>query len=568
MSPKPSPTRSPVPFPARIAALGLCALAAAALMPASARAQTQPDLCAIDGEEQTLDKYQLLRRLSLDLRGHVPSYEEYEALAEHDTVPEAWVKEWMTSEGFRLVARRYHESLLWPNVSNVRWVGTNARLTALTFGAQAISSTGKRRTYRGVTDLVTTAHGAQCGDFEQTNFDPAFPGQFRPHPDHIVYENKGTTTETRQEGWRMVEPYWAPGTQVKVCAYDAQLTPTVVIGSGANARTVSCGSSDADGRRECGCGPNLQWCHPQSATPVETPIRDALREQMGRQVDEVTVGGRPYTDLILSTTAWQNGKIAFWKRHLAGHYNLSLTFNVAHPDETIADLPFTDDTWVKVDRGPMHAGVLTLPAYLLRFQTDRGRANRQRIAFECEHFAPPAVLPTQQGCSTTTDDLMNRCSCQYCHEVLEPLAARFGKFAEAGTTLMTDATRFPPQNTACASNNPSAFCRRFYVTESGAPRRGWLQPLQFADVYPHIQAAYDEGPRGRAQQLIETGAFARCTVKRVFAHFVKRELRVSGESADELELMQSLASGFTQNEYSYPWLVERVVSLPQYRRVR
>lgn len=369
-------------------------------------AQTPPDSppsCLECEVKDALDKYALLRRLSLDLRGHVPTYEEYEALAELETVPQDWVKSWLSSEGFRESARRYHETLLWPNVSNVRWVGVNARLTALTFGAMTIQSTGRRRTYRGVTDLVTTAHGPQCGDFEQTNFDPAFPGQFRPHPDFIVYQNKGTTDETRQEGWRMVEPYWAPGTQVKVCAYDAQLTPTSTIGTGASARTVSCGSSDADGKRECGCGPNLQWCHPQSATLVETPIRNALREQLGRQVDEVTVGGRPYTDLLLSTTAWQNGKIATWKRHLAGHYNTSLTYNVADPAEQLADLAWTDDQWVKVERGPDHAGVLTLPAYLLRFQTDRGRANRQRIAFECEHFAPPAVLPTNTNCSTTTE---------------------------------------------------------------------------------------------------------------------------------------------------------------------
>jgi hypothetical protein len=543
----------------------LCRLVLGLGLALPAAAQAEAEQCDAARE---LDKYQLLRRLSLDLRGQVPSYDEYEALAGHETVPEAWVKTWLGGDEFRQVARRYHETLLWPNVSNMRWVGTNSRLTALPFGAVTVQSTGRRRTYRGVTDLVTPL-GAQCGDFEQTQFDPAFPGQFRPHPAFIIYQNPGTSDETRQEGWRWVEPYWSPGTPIKVCAYDAQLTPTTTIGSGSNARTVSCGSTEADGRRECGCGPDLRWCHPQSQAMVDNPIRQSLREQLGRAVDEVTVGGKPYTDLLLSTKAWQNGRIAWWKRHLAGHYSLSLTYNVADPAEEVAELHFTDaDTWVEVERGPDHAGVLTLPAYLLRFQTDRGRANRQRIAFECEHFAPPAELPEQAGCSMTTDDLVNRCGCQYCHAVLEPLAARYGKFAEAGTTLMTDPARFPAENPACNVNNPSAFCRRFYVTEAGAPRRGWLQALQFADLHANVQAAYDEGPRGRAQQLIETGAFARCTVKRVFTHLVKRDLRIKGNEAEELELMQSLAQGFTQNGYSFPWLVEQVVSLPQYRRIR
>lgn len=67
--------------------------------------------------------------------------------------------------------------------------------------------------------------------------------------------------------------------------------------------------------------------------------------------------------------------------------------------------------------------------------------------------------------------------------------------------------------------------------------------------------------------IIASGAFARCTVRHVFEHFVKRELQAQGAMAKEQELLQTLASGFEQNGYSFPWLVEQVVSLPQYRRI-
>ena len=32
--------------------------------------------------------------------------------------------------------------------------------------------------------------------------------------------------------------------------------------------------------------------------------------------------------------------------------------------------------------------------------------------------------------------------------------------------------------------------------------------------------------------------------------------------------MQTLASGFKTNNYNFAWLVEQIVELPQYRRVR
>ncbi len=514
---------------------------------------------------QELDPHQQLRRLSLDLRGRVPALEEYQALEEMAAVTPELVSQWIASEDFRVMMRRYHEALLWPNVSNVLVAAVNARLANLSFGAMAISSTGRRNTYRGAVDVSSTELGAQCGNFEQKNFDPAFPGQFRPDPAHIrlVPHPTDPAKTVRQEGWRYVEPYWAPGTKVKVCAYDAQETPEAPVGTA----TVSCANAQANGRRECGCGPNLAWCYSPSATNTDTVIRNSLREQVGLSVDEVTTGGRPYTDLVLSTTAWQNGPIAHWKKHLAYNYSTGVTFNVADPQEEVLTKAFNDLTFEKVDRGGLHAGVVTLPAYLLRFQTNRARANRMRIAFECEHFVPTSAAD-QPGCSTTTDDLTNRCACQNCHQTLEPLASYFGQYAESGTTQLSDTALFPRESEACKTNPNTAFCRRFYVTDRNAPRFSWLAALQFADVHPELQEAFDAGPRQRAQQLIESGTFARCTVRRAFSWFVKREMQVQGADITEQDLLMELSEGFEQNGYSFPWLVEQIVSLPQYRRIR
>ena len=550
------------------------------LIASSAAAQPVPATCDVPRD---VDKYQLLRRLSLDLRGRVPSFAEYNALDAQSTVEPTQVKAFLATDDFRVVMRRYHEELFWPNVSNVRLNNTNAQVSpqALkTPGSTAylIQSTGRKNLYRNDSDLVTATWGRSCGDFEQTTFDPAFPGQFRiDATSPSVYKEVQGTKTVFQEGYRLVHPYWEPNpaTMIKVCAFDAQETLTVIIGT----RAVSCGDYTANNQKACGCGPNLRFCYGPAAQ-VANAITGSLREQLGRAVDKVTTGGRPYTDLVLSSKAEVNGPISYWKRHLS--YNLSLSRIYASPDvsEEAGSYDFNDATWHEVDRNNpgstepsanLHAGVVTLPGYLLRFQTNRGRANRFRIDFECENFTPPSTIE-QPGtgtpaCTSAGTDLTGRCTCRYCHRILEPLAAGFGQFAEAGTTVLA-AAAFPRMSAACKGSS-SAFCNRFYVTDTDDANPGALLPYQYADAaHPGIASAIVAGPKKRANEIIADGTFARCTVKRLFAQLVKRDMNVLGAQAGELPLLTSLSAGFKTNGYSLPWLVEQVVQLPQYRRVR
>ncbi len=547
----------------------------------SASAQAVPATCDLPRE---VDKYQLLRRLSLDLRGRAPSYAEYTALDAAQSVAPSQIQAFLATDDFRRVMRRYHEELFWPNVSNVRLNNTNAQLAAqvLKAGGQPVTSVvsnGRRNTWRGDADVATATHGRHCGDFEQTFFDPAYPGQFRVDPSAAtVFKEVQNGKTVVQEGYRLVHPYWDPvaTNRIKVCAFDAQETPSVVIAG----RTVSCGDPTANNRPECGCGPNLRFCY-GNPNQVANAITASLREQLGRAVDQVSTGGKPYTDLLLSSKAEVNGPISFWKQHLSKSFNLNRVYAVPDASENTGTLAFTDaTTWVEVDRNDptsteasanLHAGVLTLPAYLLRFQTNRGRANRMRIDFECESFVPPSTIEAPgagtPACTSSGTDLTGRCTCRYCHRILEPLAAGFGQFAEAGTTVMA-AAAFPRVANTC-KGSASGFCNRFYVTDVDDANPGALLPYQYADAaHPEIASAIAAGPRQRANQIIADGTFARCAVKRVFAQLVKRDMHVVGAQMEELPLLTSLADGFKTNGYQLPWLVEQVVSLPQYRRVR
>lgn len=508
------------------------------------------------------DRWQLLRRLSLDLRGRVPSIDEYEALDQLPDVPKETIAAWLKSDDFRASMRRYHEAMFWPNVTRSRLGDVNNMFTQLPgLPALFMTSPGRQKLYRNVSD-----NG--CGDYEQTHFDPAYPGQSRPDPAFVQTTMVNGVAEL-QEGYRYVTPYWAhaqagapPPAPIKVCAFEAQESAEANLPNG---KPASCATKAGEGARGCGCGPGLRWCYgPQTALPIQ----QALREQLGRSVDEVTTGARPYTDLVLAKDGWQNGTIAFWKKHLAPHYSLAQTFNVPDEAEPLpAEPDFNDQTFIKVPRPGLHAGVLTLPGYLLRFMTDRSRANRFRIDFLCSYFVPPEHLEeaSTAQCSDTNPDITQRCNCRYCHAVLEPMAAHWGLFAMAGSTQMTDTSLFPKQNAACKGSN-NAFCQRFYVTQPDAPNAGALLPYQFAGAHPEIIANIEGGPRLLAQQAVDTGQFAQCTVRKLWLHLDNTEIYQAGTAkTPDLDL---LAEGFAAHNYDYPWLVEQLVSRPEYRKAR
>jgi hypothetical protein len=520
--------------------LALAIIVPLALFRSHEGAAEEPNQCDAPHE---LDKYKLLRRISLDIRHKLPTIEEYTALDKENAVPNELVASFIGSDDFRLAMRRHHENMFWPNVSNVR-ISDGTTQLGLRMGTYALPL--RENVYRGARDV-------SCDNVLQTEFDPAFPGQFRPVP--------RVEGALRHDGYRMVAPYWAPTTQIKVCAYEAQETLSV---PGPGGKTYNCNTVEGRGNRACGCGPDLKFCF---STFSAQAILTSMREQAGRVVDRVTTGKAPYTDLVLTTDAEENGPLSFFRRNLATSANLNVTYNAPLPDEKLSDLPYTEARFLPVAREPLHAGVLTTPAFLLRFQTDRGRANRFRVAFAGQYFVPAAKLEPQAGCSSDADDLTKRCNCQYCHQVLEPLSAHFGGFAESGSGLLSDRKAFPLQRPDCIGSNDRT-CRRFYVTDRTADRAGWLLSYQYADVHSEYATNIEKGPRKLAESIIADGTFARTAVRYLFERLMKRPARTEGVENEDAALIDALAGDFAQGGYNYPRLAEKIVGLPEYRRAR
>ena len=493
-------------------------------------------------EEDSLQTaLQYLRRLSLDLRGRVPTVAEQEAVIANGGVSEAVIDEMLASEDFLHQVGRDHLSLLWSNLTNLPVANNTFRLIRDRRGIYYLPSAQRRITYRGTT--------TPCLD-EPARFGPS--GEILTTPDP-------NDPSVRREGWLEIEPYWAPGQTVRICAFDAQ---TNLQAPSANGQPTDCARSAQSAG--CGCGPDLRFCQ----SPVDgtnTALTDSFANQLLGYAQAIVRDNRPYSDLVLGRDMPINGPIAFYLRFqtASGGLNLPAVPDQNHP---LPDLPFTaQQEWTTVQRTGRHAGVLTMPAFLLKFASDRSRANRFYQAFLCQEFlSNEDVPPTSDPCHAEPD-LTQRCGCKGCHLAVEPAAAYWGRWFEAGL-IPLDEDRYPRVNPTCAGPQGARnqFCRLFYftaadVTDQAAegPYVGQLRAYVFADATR--EQNIDAGPEELARQAVDSGAFARCAAQRAWTNLLNRNPTPSDSKA-----IDQLAASFETNGQIYRSLVKEIVTSEAY----
>jgi len=284
---------------------------------------------------------------------------------------------------------------------------------------------------------------------------------------------------------------------------------------------------------------------------------------MQRFIDGVIRDERPYSDLLVGKDVEINGPISHYYRHLsnAGYRVFESSPTQNQPSSTLS---FDQtETWETMIRNKRHAGVLTLPAYLTKFSTARARANRFYNAFLCRSFeAPEGGLPASDDACHDEPDLTKRCGCKHCHASLEPAAAHWGRWAENALRPLNE-NEFPVIDQNCVNTpmgtRPSERCRQYYLLQAQhpleAPYEGYLKSYVFADV--QRQAAIEAGPEQIAQQALDSGAFARCTAKNLWAHLVDENRQLEDPIFDQFEAK-------FRDGYSFHELLEAIVSRPEY----
>jgi hypothetical protein len=538
--------------------------------------QTEPG----DGmcEAEPLQPTRLLRRLSLDLTNRIPTPAEAEAALQG--VTPGMIDELLASEGFLEVMRAHHADLVWPNLDTVELVPESHMLYPNRFADGTVVY------YSAVRSVLVRQVG------ETTLYSPCRnePASYDADGNLVLEEVRmGDEVVAYTEGWVEVEPYWAPGTRIKVCALDALDAPVGRVCPGPRERypfadsqcrgiraferfleepfegsTISCNSAFAFLSPDCGCGPNLRNC---ATREVVRDIASQMLEQQLRIIDRVIRDGEPYERILTSNAIEWNGPVVHYLRN---HAPLVLdVYQGEEADWSLPNLDYTDREWVSAPRTGRHAGILTSPGFLLRFATDRMRAHRYYNAFECSAFTPTGPLPSPFEPCSQNEDLTERCGCDSCHLTLEPLASHWGRFIENGFGELTE-ERFPTTADAAGCIPPIESAERLYrclreyelqPTEQREPYRGLLNAYVFED--PADYGFIEGGPALRVEEATASGIVQRCLAERMWTEFMGRE----PTDAERSTVFPELLDAFERSGRDVKALVRAIVERDAYRRL-
>lgn len=514
------------------------------LFSTAALSQVVNDAAVCPVDEPLLDHTAWLRALSFDLRGGPPSIEDnvrVDNAVDKDVEVAAVVDEWLASPEFAARVVRHHREHLWPNLDTV---DLNARTLSFD-GVTGIFSRGPEpaRFYRGVRNVLCKNEPASFND------------------DGSVATTVDAVTGANREGFVELSPYWAPDTTIKVCAFDAQ--EALVDDDSA----IACDSQRGSGAKGCGCGPNLQFCARNEEIKLQ---RQALIGDLERRVAAVIENNESYLELLTGRRAFVNGPLAHFYAHQTQlPQTVRMTPSMVEAAR-LPDLPFTAvDDWRELSLGAESSGVLTSPAYLLRFQSNRSRANRFFNAWLCQPFQPPAGGIEVDLAAAVEPDLQERNGCKYCHAILEPAASHWGRYGEYGANFLSPALF--PQNSdeclRCATTGAGCTddCRRFYVTSATTEKEragfGELKWYQFRKP-EHVQNV-DDGPRRLVLSAVVDGRLTDCLSRTTGKWLLGREL-----APEEQDVIDGWSAELLDDNFSYRQLVKTIVLSDLYRRVR
>ncbi len=502
--------------------------------------------------EPLQDELQYLRRLSLDLEGRAPTLAELERVLETGRVETAQLDGLLGKPQLKRIVRAWLRDAIYGNL-----------VVPLTqnFGLARSDGTGG---FPASGDVLWIPNRALA-------YRPRANGNAVPCLNEPARFNADGTPATHdvgdgypREGWVAVHPYWErdPTATVKVCAFDAQAALRTPSGA-------DCSRHEHSLNPACGCGPALRFCQGSTLGKVDTTttINRALVEQALRLADRVVDEGRPLSDVLTLRELEVNGPLA---HYLTWQTATTVDFlSRPSPSFSAPVMEFTNESWVRVPLSGRASGVLATPFYLLKFTTNRARANRFFNAFLCVALqAPPGGLPSPAEACSQEPDLSKRCGCNACHQVLEPAAAHWGRFTEAGTFELTD-TEFPSFDATCIADGGALPDRcAHYVTRARvgaeAPYVGKLRSLLFAS--PESVAAVAAGPGAWAREKIDSKEVGACVTRRFFEKLVGRPFRE--DLADERALEASLRERFDTSGGDLGALLRAIVALPQYRTPR
>jgi hypothetical protein len=348
---------------------------------------------------------------------------------------------------------------------------------------------------------------------------------------------------------------------------------------------------------ECGCGPGLERCMPASGPNLErnaftVPLSAPLEVELPTKIDpEFTASwsrlwwgqeaihfldgivgeDRDFREILTGKYSYVNGPLAQFYKWIAPSTCCGGSFATAdfyggqvfdyvnpislfEPSAVPNDLlPHDTTKWVKIEnRGPLASGLLTMPIFLTKYGSRRGRAHVLYQTFLCSEF----VATAEELKPSNEPNLMVREGCSGCHVTLEPLASYFTRITESDWTYLPE-SNFPLKTDKCGApggGQAQKGCDNFYDPAFATDTQGTLRSSYGSQ--DNVKA----GPAGLANYIVNSKQFAPCVVQNIATSFLGRVL-----NSDDAALMSELQDTFVGNDYRMKALVRALVRADAYR---
>jgi hypothetical protein len=517
-----------------------------------------------------------LRKVYLTFRGSEPTRAQYEALLAADSATQTQIIDRAVDDA--LSSNDFYEQMMtWGH----DYLRTGLFLPGLSDG-DTRGWTGTQSAELGACP-AGTAHAGALGIFDDD--DPSFGDRASD------VCNNGPLVN--------VEPWWSPGTSVRVVGYAGSTATT-------NPEGFRCGQITVNGSRlfnhygspGCGCGKNLVHCSIQpkldgyggehvleALNYIEGSERRSIWEEPVRLFAHVVTQDKPFSDLIVGDYTVVNRKVAHVyvrvARQTGAFPELDDTGWFRKYDETwkevqvatlnpylLAQRDYKFDPRVQkgMAKGIPAAGVLTTLEANATFPRERVRGARWLETFACSVFtsAPPG-----QVFNPFKKDPAREGSCQHCHVSIDPASIHFKRFHQEliGETILGGVARGWEDVKGNFFNGvggrlPGAFLAGTALTpvtqaEADAnPETYWL------DFLPSDQKLFGAtsdgtiGPLGFGKLLVSSGQFDQCAVRKIHERFVGRKIDVVGEAA----YLDALVKVFIANDRKVKPLVRQLLA--------
>lgn len=555
----------------------------------------EPDTTPPGPPQDLMSPTRLLRRTVMTLTGKTPTVEQYEAMlaaanpAAQQTILDAAIDDALASTAFyqQLVAFGHD----WIDVGRIDRGSRNESY----WGNQA-------------------ANLLFCGN------DSAHPGALYhttegPGPKDNVLCNDASAVPA------MIEPWWDPG------------TPVAVLGRAGSSVTqdgeTDCGWSVGSyydrilPSDNCGCGPNLVYCHPHSGKSLDTDYDEALParqawDEPARLLAHLVWHDRSLVDLILGNytvaplelrhlyirMGRQNPLFAFldnddswWRGTFAGAQDpmhtettdplawreivierlnphlLSLSEGMA-PSASLDRYYHHDPrTTTEPIAGIPAAGILTSAVSMSSFPRERVRAARFLEMFACRTFIPPNsdIVFNEYHRDPATEG-----TCQHCHRLMDPAAIHFKRWVFDGHYIQNTAhlAGMEPWTTEYMAGTRSddrwekLFLHGTVMTPVTEAEMAANPDTRLMDFLPPDQDMFGltsdgtNGPLGFAKLVVRSGEFDKCAARKLYKRFVGREL----DPGKEAGFIDALAVDFVAGDRRVRPFIRQLLARPEFKR--